>query len=464
MSQELALLPSVTQVLAHPEIEWLVEELSRTVVLQWIREELERRRQMLLRSSLAASRESELETIVERIRARASDAQARQLSRVINATGVVLHTGLGRAQLSDEAISRVVACAQASNVELDLVTGKRSYRGFQLLSKLQALCGCEEALVVNNNAAATLLTLQALCAGREVIISRGQLIEIGGSYRLPDIFELSGAILREVGTTNRTRLEDYERAIGPDTAAILCVHPSNYRVVGFSETPAIEPLVELARSAGILAIDDIGSGCLEPMERYGLPDEPTFGRSIAAGADVVLGSGDKLLGGPQSGIIVGRKAQVDVLRNHPLARALRIDKLTLAALSVTLDAYLRGQPQSLPTFALLSATSEQLLQRARAIADQIGLMDDWCIDVGEDEVEVGGGSLPGAMLPTAVVRISHTSWSPDSIAARLRTGKIRVVPRIQRERVCLDLRSVAAEDDTRLALAVRLMAGHAGEA
>lgn len=332
MTKELGVLPSVTQVLAHPDIEWLIEDLSRPVIVEWIREELEQRRRILRISSLAVSRESELERLLETIKRRARDAQSRQLSRVINATGVILHTGLGRAPLSDEAISRVVSCAQSTNVELDLVTGKRRQRGYQLLSKFQTLFACEDATVVNNNAAATLLTLQALCRDREVIISRGQLIEIGGSYRLPDIFELSGAILKEVGTTNRTRIEDYERAIGPDTAAILCVHPSNYRVIGFAETPPIEPLAKLAHRYGLLAIDDIGSGSAVSTERLGLPDEPTFLRSVQAGADVVLGSGDKLLGGPQSGIIVGRQTPLEKIREHPLSRVLRVDKLTLAAL------------------------------------------------------------------------------------------------------------------------------------
>jgi L-seryl-tRNA(Ser) seleniumtransferase len=346
--------------------------------------------------------------------------------------------------------------AGGCNIEVDLASGERRYRGHQLLPAFRALTGCEDALIVNNNAAATLLTLQALCAGREVVISRGQLIEIGGSFRLPEIFELSGARLREVGTTNRTRASDYEQAIGPQTAAVMHVHPSNYRVVGFTDAPGINELARVAHARGLPAIDDIGSGALVDVTKYGLPAEPTFAGSIAAGADLVLGSGDKLLGGPQAGIVLGRSDLVTVIRRHPLARAVRVGKLTLAALSATLDAYLRGTAErEIPTLSLLATTAADLRRRAEAISRELTATDSLEIDVADDVAPVGGGSLPGAELPTVVLSIGHRSRSADELARRLRTGTIRLFPRIQHERVIVDLRSVLPADDADVAQALR---------
>ena len=313
---------------------------------------------------------------------------------------------------------------------------------------------------MNNNAAGTLLTLQALCAGREVIISRGQLIEIGGSFRLPDIFELSGARLKEVGTTNRTHISDYERAVGPDTAAIMHVHPSNYRVVGFAETPGIEELAQVAHAHNLIAIDDIGSGCLLDVAKYSLPPEPTFPASIAAGADVILGSGDKLLGGPQAGIILGKTELVERIRRYPLARAVRIGKLTLAALSATLDSYLRGTAeQDIPTISLLAEPVERLLERARVIQGDLGESEQLTVEVREDTSPVGGGSLPTAELPTAVLSLVHAEHSADELVRRLRLGTIRVMARVGQDRVLIDLRSVLPADDSRITLALRLLAG-----
>ena len=385
--------------------------------------------------------------------ARIADQQ--QLSRVINATGVVLHTGLGRAPLSVAARRALGDLGGHCNVEVDLETAGRRYRGHQLEATFRSLTGCEDVLIVNNNAAATLLTLQALCAGREVVISRGQLIEIGGSFRLPEIFTLSGAVLREIGTTNRTHVSDYQKALTANTAAVMHVHPSNFRVIGFSETPAIDDLVPLARKHGVIAIDDIGSGALIDVTQFGLPAEPTFQQSLAAGADVVLGSGDKLLGGPQCGIILGKHEFVERIRQHPLARAVRIGKLTLAALQATLDSYLRGAAAEIPTLAMLSVSIESLRQRARQVAVEIGELPNCRVEIANETAAVGGGSLPGVELPTVVLRLRSPSISADELSRGLRLGSIRVCGRIQQDDVLLDLRSVLPEDDLRLALAVK---------
>jgi len=369
-----------------------------------------------------------------------------------------LHTGLGRAPLGAAAKQALLNAAAASNVEVDLETGDRRYRGYQLESSWQTLTGCESSLIVNNNAAATLLTLQALCEGREVIISRGEMIEIGGSFRLPEIFELSGAILKEVGTTNRTKLSDYERAIGPNTAAIMHVHPSNYRVVGFAEKPAEADMFALAHQHDVIAIDDIGSGALFDVTTCGLPEEPTFQHSIHTQADVVLGSGDKLLGGPQCGIILGRNDYIEQCRQHPLARAVRVGKLTLAALGATLDSYAREVAQDeVPTLAMLTASPADLRNRAQALKDELDELAGLKTDVRDDVAQVGGGSLPAVELLTVVVALQHELFSASDFAGRLRIGRIPVFARIHKDEVLLDLRSVQPEDDSRLALAVRLV-------
>ncbi len=467
-SDILSRLPPVQDVLSHVIVEPLVTEHGREVVLGWVREQLTRARRQLTQSNgspnngenptalLDRTEWTELLAVQVQLHARIADQQ--QLSRVINATGVVLHTGLGRAPLSAAARQALSDLGGHCNVEVDLETAGRHYRGHQLEATFRSLTGCEDVLIVNNNAAATLLTLQALCAGREVVLSRGQLIEIGGSFRLPEIFSLSGAVLREIGTTNRTHLDDYKKAMTANTAAVMHVHPSNFRVIGFSETPAIDDLVPLARGHGVIAIDDIGSGALIDVAQFGLPAEPTFQQSLAAGADVVLGSGDKLLGGPQCGIILGKHEFVERIRQHPLARAVRIGKLTLAALQATLDAYLRGAAASeIPTLAMLSASVDSLRLRAQQVFGAIGELPNCRVEIANETATVGGGSLPGVELPTVVLRLRSQSISEDELSRRLRLGIIRVFGRIQQNDVLLDLRSVLPEDDTRLASAVRCL-------
>jgi L-seryl-tRNA(Ser) seleniumtransferase len=463
----LRVLPAVNALLAHPGVRPLIEEQGRETVVDWIRDELVRFRQELLTDDSDGQRTADramlADVLADRIVRRARSAESRRIGRVVNATGVILHTGLGRAPLSQAAKSALQDAAQTGNIEIDLESGQRRYRGYQLQPVWKTLTGAEDALVVNNNAAATVLALQALCAGREVIISRGQLIEIGGSFRLPDIFDLSGAKLREVGTTNRTHLSDYEKAIGPDTAAVMLVHPSNYRIVGFTESPGIMELTRLAHDHNLIAIDDIGSGSLVDVTEYGLPAEPTFQQSIAAGADVVLGSGDKLLGGPQCGIVLGRHEYVEQIRQHPLARAVRVGKLTLAALSATLDAYQRGEAtREIPTLSMLAAPLGQLLERAHAIRGEVGDLGPLHVEVRTDTAPVGGGSLPGAELPTAVLALQHGGCTADELSRQLRMGRIRLFGRIHHDQVLIDLRSVLPEDDSKIALALRLAAGNDG--
>jgi L-seryl-tRNA(Ser) seleniumtransferase len=456
-------LPAVNEILTLAAVGHLVRERGRESVREWVRTALAEVRDRISTGSLNGSgdREAYTDLVLQSVRQQAAGDLKQQLGRVINATGVILHTGLGRAPLCAAAVAAVGEAAAACNLEVDLGSGERRYRGYQLQDMWRRLTGAEAALVVNNNAAATLLALDALCRGREVIISRGQLIEIGGSFRLPEIFVQSGAVLREVGTTNRTHLPDYERAIGPNTAAILRVHPSNYHIVGFAEAPATCELAPLAHQYGLACIDDIGSGCLMETQAFGLPGEPTFQQSLAAGADLVLGSGDKLLGGPQCGILLGRAELIERLAAHPLARAFRIDKLTLAALSATLDAYVRGEAEhELPTLSLLAASLRDLLSRAQAIWDTVDckLQNEKCklqIEVGVDEAPVGGGSVPGAALPTAVLRLTHAGKTADELSRQLRLGNPPVFGRIHENVVLLDLRSVVPADDGRIAAVLR---------
>jgi L-seryl-tRNA(Ser) seleniumtransferase len=341
---------------------------------------------------------------------------------------------------------------------VDVLSGERSQRSQAVERLLEQLTGAEAALVVNNNAGATLLTLAALAGGQEVIVSRGQLIEIGGSYRLPDVMTASGARLREVGTTNKTRLSDYQNAIGPETGALLRVHTSNYVVAGFAEQPSLAELVELAGSQNLPLIDDIGSGALIDFSQFGLTDEPVAGDSIRAGADVVLFSGDKLLGGPQAGVIVGRRELVGKIQRHPLARALRVDKITLAALAATLRLYRDPEKakQTVPLLSLLSTSMENLRNRAERLAPQMAAAPAIAgAEVMEDRTFLGGGSVPTQEIPTTCIALTPQGRSLEALAAALRSGQPCVFGRIQKERLLLDLRSVLPSQDRLLVEAVQ---------
>lgn len=374
--------------------------------------------------------------------ARLSERFQGSLRTVINATGVIIHTNLGRAPLARAAIDRLSATAGGyTNLEYDLARGERGSRAIHAEALLTALTGAEAAVVVNNNAAATLLMLAALAGGREVLISRGELVEIGGGFRVPDVMAQSGAELREIGTTNRTRVSDYTVAAGPRTALILRVHPSNFRIEGFTERPSLAALVEAGRALNIPVVEDIGSGNLDE----GLADEPSVRGSLAAGADLVCFSGDKLLGGPQAGILVGRRALVDRLRRHPLMRAFRVDKLTYAALEATLLEYLAGRAdETVPVRRMLALDVETIEDRARRLAERL-VAQGWDVSLVSGSSAVGGGSAPGLALPTVLVAIEREGLTADAIEARLRALATPVIARIVDDRVVLDLRTVPGE-------------------
>ena len=405
-----------------------------------------------IRSVLDAARRSRREPALdpEAILARAATLAARTslgLSEVVNATGVVLHTNLGRAPLPREAVRAVVRAARSySDLEVDRELGSRGRRTARSELLLTALTGAEDALVVNNNAAALLLALAALARRREVLVSRGELIEIGGEFRLPEIMAASGAKLVEVGTTNRTRLTDYRRAISSRTGMVLAVHPSNFRVVGFSEAPPLSEMATLARGADVPLVHDVGSGLLDRWR--GVPrEEPVATESLRAGADLVCFSGDKLLGGPQAGIVLGRRELVERLRRHPIARAVRVDKMTVAALESVLRLYATGRRLELPVWAKIEAPLRATRLRAAAVSSQLP-----GARIVRAESVVGGGSLPGFAIPTAAVRLEHPD--PARLAARLRSGNPPVFCRVESDAVLFDLRTVAEDDDSRLVRAI----------
>jgi L-seryl-tRNA(Ser) seleniumtransferase len=390
-----------------------------------------------------------LEAIAETVVARARDAARPSLRPLINATGVILQTNLGRAPLSEAALAAMRAVGQGySNLEYDLEAGARGSRYTHLAALLARLTGAEAALAVNNNAAAIYLALTALASGREVIVSRGQAVEIGGGFRIPDVLRQSGAALVEVGTTNRTYAADFEAAITERSALLLRVHTSNFQLTGFvHETPLAE-MVAVGRARGVAVLDDLGSGTLLPTAPHGLAPEPTVQESVAAGADLVTFSGDKLLGGPQAGLIVGRAELVERLRRHPLARALRVDKTTIAGLEATLLAYLRGWAhEEIPVWRMIAARPEGLRARAERIATRLGAEVVGCASA------VGGGSLPGQTLPSYAVAVDVPD--PEALARALRLGEPAVVARIAEGRLLLDVRTVLPEQDEWLVTALR---------
>ena len=443
-------IPSIEQLRQRPKMQALEAEFGRSPLIDALRAEAD-----ALRSRVASGEHAPddvAESIEQALPARLTALALPSLQPVINATGVILHTNLGRAPLARTAVERVAALAAYSNLEYDLDTGARGRRDVHAERLLCRLTGAEAAVVVNNNAAATLLTLAALAAGREVIVSRGELVEIGGGFRVPDVMAQSGAILREVGTTNRTRAADYAAAISDRTAALLRVHPSNFRVEGFTERPAAEDLTALGQRFKVPVIEDIGSGWIAPGPLPApLGDEPTPRASLAAGVDLVLFSGDKLLGGPQAGIIAGRGDLIGTIRRHPLMRAMRVDKMTYAALEATLQEYAAGRAaQTVPVARMLSADLEDIRRRARALVD--GLDNNVLGQLIDGVSTLGGGSAPGSALPTVLIAASHTTLSATELENRLRHSDPHVVGRIQDQRVVLDLRTVLPDQDERLLL------------
>ena len=457
MPNVLRRIPSVHELLDSPPLQHLVSRVNRNVVISGVRDFLEN-----LRGEVQTATQEihvpDATELAERIAEWILHEETPTLRPVINATGVLLHTGLGRAPLPADAIRGVREIGDGyASLEVDLERGERSQRIRAVEKLLKQITGAEAAAVVNNNAGATMLTLAALAQDREVIVSRGQLVEIGGSFRLPDVMTVSGARLREVGTTNKTRIADFRDAVGPDTGALMRVHTSNYVVVGFTETPTLDEFVALGRQHDLPVIDDIGSGALIDLKPFGLNDEPIAGHSIKAGADLVLFSGDKLLGGPQCGIVVGRRPLVQKIVRHPLMRALRVDKMTLAALAATLLLYRDRETalQNIPLLMLLNTSEENLKHRAQRLAPQLAsspLIES--AEVVPSTSQLGGGSVPTQQLPTWCVAIEPARETVDRFARRLRVAKRAVFGRIQHDRLLLDLRTVFPRQDMHIAEAI----------
>jgi len=441
-------IPSVSALLQHEEVADWLHGLPRATVVAAVQAAADG-----LRAAIVAG-QRRLPVEVHELLARAEQEllvrSTPSLRRVINATGIVLHTGLGRAPLGEAAVEALVEGATGyCNLEFDLDTGRRGRRHTHVTNLLTNITGAESALVVNNNAAATLLILRTLAEGREVIVSRGQLIEIGGSYRLPDIMAASGAALREVGTTNRTRLSDYEGAITDRTAVLMRVHTSNYRIVGFTESVALAALADLAHRYHLLAIDDLGSGALFDLQAFGLPNEPNARDSLAAGADLVCFSGDKLLGGPQCGVILGRSELIERLEASPLMRTYRVGKLTLLALEATLRQYQDPQEaaERVTALTMLSLSTDRLAVRAAALSSQLEkALPGEHFYVGSDVGFVGGGSMPGYERETVVVKWRPTEATPDDMIASLRRADVPVIARIRDDALCFDLRTIPESD------------------
>ena len=445
-------LPQVDELLRHPHLRAAVASLPRPLAAAAVRRGLADLRQFLSEGP-AADLPAELDptALVLELQKLLEAALLPSLRRVLNATGVVIHTNLGRSPLAAAALKQIEEVAVHYNtLEYDLNLGQRGSRQDHLEGLLQELTGAEAALVVNNNAAAVLLALTSLAQGKEVIISRGQLVEIGGSFRLPEIMAASGALLREVGTTNKTHLQDYEQAVSDETAMLLKVHPSNFRITGFTSEVALPELVALGRRYGLLVVEDLGSGCLVDLSRYGLEPEPTVQETLQAGADLVLFSGDKLLGGPQAGLALGSREVISRLRRHPLTRALRPDKLTLAGLEATLRLYLEESEavSAIPTLRLLTRPLSELKRQARSLARHLlrVLGPGVQVQVVESQARVGGGALPQVSLPSRALALSLPPLTPVQLEARLRIATPPVIARIEQDTLLLDMLTLLPED------------------
>lgn len=452
-SQEaLRQIPSVDSLLQQPAFVELAHTFGRAPARKALQKLLETTRQEIRSGQLTS--EQLADSLSEEMLSRAVQKKLQQsgqisIRRVVNATGVILHTGLGRAALPECAMKALAELGGYCSLQIDLQSGKRGQRDPGVEKLLTELTGAQAATVVNNNAAATLLVLSEIGKGREIIVSRGQLVEIGGSFRIPEVMEQSGAKLIEVGTTNRTHLRDYERAINENTAALLHVHTSNYRIVGFSSTVTIEELTKLGQQRGLTVIDDIGSGNLLDMRRFGLAEEPTAQRSIAAGADIVCFSADKLIGGPQAGLILGSREMIDRMRKNPLTRALRVGKLTLAALEATLQLF-RDQDLLLsrhPTWRMLTCSAEHLNKQAKSLAKRLNKLNEKLnVEVISGASQAGSGSMAGENLPTFLVALQAEGFSADELAKRLRTAEVPIVARIQEQAVVLDVRTIGQNE------------------
>lgn len=455
-------LPKVDELLENEQIKNLIDSYSRKIVLDKIRENLDLLREEIKNGISEDLFEDRISNFTKLLSNRLSDSSKHHLVKLVNATGVVIHTNLGRSPITREIMEEIaeVSCGY-SNLEYDLDAGKRGSRYSHLVDILQKITGAESAMVVNNNAAAVMLILSTLANGKEVITSRGELIEIGGAFRIPDVCERSGARLKEVGATNKTHLKDYENAITEDTAAFLKVHTSNYRVMGFSESVKASDLLELKKKHGLYIIEDLGSGVLIDLSKYGLEYEPTVKDAIESGVDVLSFSGDKLLGGPQAGIIVGKKEIIDRLQKNPLTRALRVDKFTISALETVLRYYEDEKIaiKKLPTLRMLTYTKEELLERANKLFDMIkkDLNDYIKVEICEVDSEVGGGSMPLEKLPSYAIALSSDKISTDRIEKQLRNSKVAIILRVIKDRAILDLRTIQDDEFGLVAESIKQM-------
>jgi len=445
-------IPSVDELLLQPRLAALSSRVERNLLLEVTRAALADLRARISGEAGFAAIALSSDCVEETISREVERILARSLQPVINATGVILHTNLGRAPLTESVVEEFRRTAtQYSNLEYDLEAGARGKRDVHTAELLARLTGAESAIVVNNCAAAVLVTLAAFARGGEVIVSRGELIEIGDGFRIPEIMEQSGAILREVGTTNRTNLADYENAITEKSRLLLRVHPSNFKVTGFTDKPSLEELVELSRRTGLPLAEDLGSGSVTELAEFGII-EPTVRQSIDAGVGLVTFSGDKLLGGPQAGIIAGKKDLVERVRKHPLFRALRVDKLTITALESTLGAYLRGAWDEIPAMRMIRMTAQELKRRSenfiRELRPELPL-DEVEIEIVDGSSLAGGGSTPAQSLPSKVVRIASARYSAAKLEQRLRRAPagISVIARVEEDRLVLDLRTVFPEQE-----------------
>jgi L-seryl-tRNA(Ser) seleniumtransferase len=445
-------IPSVDELLTQPRLAALTQRVDRELLVEITRTVLADLRGRITGEGTGAVMALDSTALEERIASMVERVLASSLEAVINATGVILHTNLGRAPLSGAAAEEIRrSAASYSNLEYDLEEGARGKRDVHVAQLLERLTGAEGAIVVNNCAAAVLLVLAALAKGGEVIVSRGELIEIGDGFRIPEIMAQSGAVLREVGTTNRTRIVDYENAINENTRLLLRVHPSNFTITGFAEKPSMDELVALGQRTGLPLVEDLGSGCLIDLSSAGIT-EPTVRQSVDAGVSIVMFSGDKLLGGPQAGIIAGKTELIGRVRRHPLFRALRVDKLTTAALAATLGAYLRGAADEIPALRMIRLSVNEIKRRAENFLRELTLE----LPLGEVELEItdgsslaGGGSTPTQSLPTKLIRIASARYSASQLEQRLRRAPagVSVIARVEEDRLILDLRTVFPEQE-----------------
>ena len=455
-------LPAVDELLRHQDVQEWMHHFSRHAVTTSIRQVLQQCRQHILQTSDAAVLDTlplSMEAILGQLHQTLRQSQGYRLQRLINATGVIIHTNLGRSLLAPEAVEHLRTVAESySNLEYDIAQGERGSRHAHLEAYLRDLTQAEAALVVNNNAAAVFLALQALASGKEVIVSRGQLIEIGGSFRIPDIMRSSGAILREVGTTNKTHLRDYAQAVSADTALLLRVHTSNYRIVGFTAEVSLPELVQLGHDHQLPVMEDLGSGTLVDLQPYGLPEEPTVPEVVASGVDLVTFSGDKLLGGPQAGILVGKAAYIDTVRRHPLHRAMRVDKFTVAALEATLKLYADSDRaiEQIPTLTMLSMTPQMIARRVSRLRRRFSpvLQAMYTPQVIDGMSAVGGGALPLAQMPTKLLALRPTFCSVVELERRLRCRQPSIVGRIAHDLYLLDMRTVQDREIAEIATAL----------